>query len=139
MRAIFRLCLLVLFFFSQVDQVFAHKMFIEPVKEGTVKVQYEDGSFSKRTVVYVYDEKGNEIQKGALDDKGYFYFDPLQAKVLNASDGIGHYTEWQVGETMNGKSLYSRWASAIVVLLCCLVIALLFSSRSKKKKQHHLA
>ncbi len=130
-----KLFIILLLFFFQGEVVLAHKMIIEPIKEGKVKVVYEDGSFSKRTVVHVYDHEGQEIQIGALDGEGYFYYDVRMATLLVASDGIGHRAEWQVGDLLMKTN--QRWGVAVIVIVICLANAWFFRYRTKKK-QHPL-
>ncbi|MCT8137289.1 hypothetical protein H1D32_05740 [Anaerobacillus sp. CMMVII] len=88
--------------FSQMDFAYAHKMVIETVEAGKIRVVYEDGSFSRRTIVILYDANGNELSRGSLDHEGYFFYDPKKVSLVVANDGIGHRAEWEVG-TINQK------------------------------------
>lgn len=115
--------------------VYAHKMLIVPVEEGTIQVVYEDGSFSTRTVVYVYDEEGNEIDQGRLDAEGNFYYDATIAYSFVADDGIGHRTEWTIGEEAVATSDPHRWLTVGAVVAVFVAIAVIFSLKAKRKNK----
>ncbi|QOY35043.1 hypothetical protein AWH56_020380 [Anaerobacillus isosaccharinicus] len=123
--------LLVFFFTFHPSSSFAHRLVIEPKEPGLIKVIYEDGSFSTRTIVVVYDGQGKEIERGTLDSKGYFHYDEQRGFRFVAEDGIGHRTEWAVGEEVVYKSDPHRWISAGIVLLVLISVAVLFSYRSR--------
>lgn len=125
---------LLFFIFISSTTVYAHKMLIVPVKEGVIQVVYGDESFSTRTVVSVYDQEGNEIDIGKLDSEGYFYYDEESAHKFVADDGIGHRTEWTVGEENVVKSDPHRWIIIGIVVTVLVGIAILFSYRAKRKK-----
>lgn len=100
--------------------VYAHKMTIEPVEDGIIEVLYDDGSFSSRTEVTVYDSKGEIIDSGKLDEEGKFAYDTSgDAAYLEASDGLGHKDEWKVGEAVAGSSGGSKALKigAVVLIL----------------------
>ncbi|WP_216829687.1 hypothetical protein [Alkalihalobacterium elongatum] len=113
--------------------VHAHKMLIDPIEEGKIQVVYEDGSHSNRTIVYAYDDEGNEVANGSLDENGYFYYEPNEATFFVADDGIGHRTEWRVGEEILVKSDPHRWITVGIVVAIFISIAVFFSYRSKRK------
>ncbi|WP_059104872.1 hypothetical protein [Shouchella shacheensis] len=114
---------------------YAHRLVIEPLEPGTIRAVYEDGSFSTRTLITVYDATGNEIDHGSLDSDGYFYFDETEAHFFVADDGIGHRTEWTVGEEVVFKSDPHRWMIGGIVLFLSISIAVYFSYRVRKRKQ----
>ncbi|MDQ0340116.1 hypothetical protein J2S00_002911 [Caldalkalibacillus uzonensis] len=120
--------------FLQTTTVYAHKLLIEPVSPGKIKVVYEDGSFSTRTMVQVFDTERNEIESGHLDSEGYFYYDEERANLIVADDGIGHRTEWTVGEEVIVKSDPHRWLTVGMVVVVFVVVAAYFSYRTKKKR-----
>jgi nickel transport protein len=114
---------------------FAHRLVIEPKESGSIKVVYEDGSFSTRTVVIVYDRHGDEIERGTLDSDGYFFYDETLAHFFVADDSMGHRTEWTVGEEVVYKSDPHRWITAGVVSLILVSIAVFFSYRVRQRSQ----
>ncbi|MDE5413687.1 hypothetical protein [Alkalihalobacterium chitinilyticum] len=122
------------FLFIGFHTVSAHKMIIIPGDDdGALKVLYEDGSFSTRTVVTVYDEKGNEIDSGPLDEQGAFYFDHNDAHFFVATDGLGHRTEWTVGEDVVVRSDPHRWIIGGAVFMVFVLISLIFYFRTRKR------
>ncbi|WP_078552559.1 hypothetical protein [Bacillus alkalicellulosilyticus] len=126
--------LFVLLFSPLSSTVYAHKLLIEVSEPGTLHVIYEDGSFSTRTVVTVFDQAGNEIDKGTLDDEGYFHYDKVEAHSIVAEDGLGHRTEWTVGEEIVVRSDPHRWLIITIVLTILVGIAIFFSYRTKIKR-----
>jgi nickel transport protein len=124
---------LLLFLTLQPSPSFAHRLVIEPKEPGLIKVVYEDGSFSTRTVVIVYDRHGNEIERGTLNSDGYYFYDVAVAHFFVADDSIGHRTEWTVGEEVVYKSDPHRWITAGVVSLILISIAVFFSYRSRRR------
>ena len=128
-KKIFVYLLLLLFIGS--TNTYAHKMHIDPAEEGAIQVVYEDGSFSTRTVVTVYDKEGNEIDQGRLDSKGFFYYDQKKAHSFVADDGMGHRTEWTSGEDVVVKSAPHRWITIGAVVAILVGIAIVFSLRTE--------
>ena len=112
----------------------AHKMIIEPIGEGAIQVIYEDGSFSTRTKVTVYNQEGDSIDSGYLDSYGYFYYDKAQAHLLIADDGIGHRSEWQIGKEIAIKTAPYRWITALIVILTSCAIACYYSFKIRNAK-----
>ncbi|WP_026674100.1 hypothetical protein [Alkalihalobacterium bogoriense] len=131
-------CLFIVFFIMG-SHVYAHKMLIEPLEQGVVKVHYEDGSFSTRTVVSVYDEDEGLLEEGKLDEHGYFSYDNIDgAYLLVADDGIGHRVEWIVGEERETTIFTeNKWLVVSVVLVLLIGIALLFQRKAFRKKQNN--
>lgn len=114
--------------------VYAHKIIIEPVESGIIKVMYEDGRFSTRTEVVVYDKDSQILVSGKLDEKGYFYYaNEPDAALIIADDGLGHKAEWVVGVEEN-KSGMKKNIAVVMVLLVLGTIALLFNQRASAKK-----
>lgn len=128
-------CCFLLLFTLLAPSVFAHRLLIDPKEPGVIKVIYEDGSYSTRTLVYVYDKQGNEISFGKLDSNGYFHYDHEKAFIITATDGIGHRTEWTVGEQIVFKSDPHRWVTAAIVLFILGCIAVFFTCRKKYKER----
>ena len=110
----------------------AHRMLIEPVEEGIIKVAYEDGRFSRRTEVFVYDHQGVELHSGKLDTQGNFHYPP-DAVLIVADDGLGHRVEWRVGEEVDTGPSRGVTVTIVVTLFC--LIALFFHSRVKKRRE----
>jgi len=115
-----------------VTPVSAHRMLIEEISEGVVKVGYEDGRFSRRTVVVVYDQQGEEIARGALDGEGLFYYNPADAVLIEADDGLGHRTELVLGEEIADE--LPRGLTIALVSVGFLLIAGFFQYRLVKRK-----
>lgn len=133
-QRIFTLTLITIFLLFHALPVYAHKMMIEPVEDGKIKVTYADGSFSSRTVVTVYDENGTEVAQGPLDEEGYFSYDISTAHSFVAEDGLGHRSEWTIGEEGQAKSDPHQWITVGIVVLIFVIVAIIFSKRAKKKK-----
>lgn len=115
-----------------VTPVSAHRMLIEEISEGVVKVGYEDGRFSRRTVVVVYDQQGEEIASGALDGEGLFYYVPEDAVLIEADDGLGHRAELVLGEEIAEE--LPRGLTIALVSAGFLLIAGFFQYRLVKRK-----
>ena len=127
---IITLCLI----FLLPSTVSAHRMIVEPVEEGIVKVIYDGGRIARRAEVVVYDEAGSEIARGGLDEKGHFYYPLDQGDVqVVADDGLGHRAEWKTGDS-HGDGL-SRAVTVILVLLGFVIIALVFHYRVKNQEE----
>lgn len=131
-----RLIISLLFFFvlSLPSPIYAHKLLIEPIETGIIKVMYDDGSFSTRTSVTVFDDKGVEIEVGSLDSNGYFYYDDKQAFSFVAEDGMGHRSEWRIDKEMVSESNRHRLLIALAVVFISVLIAVYFSIKTKIKK-----
>ena len=130
-----RLIVLIVCFLMVFSTVaFAHKMVIEPVEDGVVKVYYEGGDFSSRTEVTVYDSHDQVIQSGQLDDEGKFTYDTnSDAEYLVADDGMGHKAEWTIGEEASSSSHASKYIKIAVVVLVLAGIAGIYYVRKRKK------
>lgn len=112
--------------------VYAHRMIVEQVDEGIVKVIYDGGRIARRSEVVVYNEKGEEIARGKLDENGHFHYPLDQGDVLIiADDGLGHRVEWQTGD-YHGKGL-PRGVTVSLVLFGFVAVAVFFNNRVKKK------
>jgi nickel transport protein len=120
--------------FLPVSTVLAHKMVIEEIGEGAVKVGYEDGRFSRRTVVVVYDQQGTEITRGELDDDGIFYYPSEQAVLIEADDGLGHRAELALGQESHEEP--PRGLTVAAVFSGFVFIAGVFQFRIYKKRNN---
>ena len=127
------LFLLILLISLSASPALAHRMLIEPVDEGLIKVVYEDGRFSRRTEVFVYNLQGEELHSGKLDNQGYFHYPPeLDAVLVVADDGLGHRVEWHVGEDFSMGSPRGITITIVVILFC--LIAGFFHLRVKNRR-----
>ena len=114
--------------------VYAHKMIIDPVEDGVIQVLYDDGSFSSRTEVTVYNSDDEVIESGDLDDEGRFTYDPDgSAEYIVADDGMGHKAEWTIGEEASASSHASKYVKIGVVVLVLVGIAGIYYKRRGKK------
>ena len=113
--------------------VSAHRMMIEPVEEGVIKVYYEGGQIARRAEVVVYDQNNREIARNGVDAEGYFQY-PLDKGdvMLIADDGMGHRAEWKIGEGRADD--LPRGPTVAIVLAGFCLIAGLFHYRVKKKE-----
>lgn len=113
---------------------YAHKMLIEPVEDGVIKVLYDDGSFSERTEVTVYDSNDEVIEKGKLDDEGKFFYDKSKdVSYIVAEDGLGHKAEWKVGEEVKRDSSGSKTIKIVAVVLVLAAVGFMFTRKKEQK------
>lgn len=78
--------------------VSAHGMDLRLIEPGVLQVEYDGGGFSPRTEVIIYDEAGNELASGPVDENGEFHFDKeLNVDRAVADDGMGHRAEYKEG------------------------------------------
>ncbi len=98
--------------------VYAHKMIIEPIEDGKVKVEYDAGNAATRAEIKVYNSKDEVIEEGKVDEEGIFEFDQEKASYLEADDGMGHKDRWEVGKEVEGVggSKLPKIAGVVVVL-----------------------
>ncbi len=110
----------------------ACQMYVEPVEEGVVRVYLEGGRTPRTSEVVVYNESGEEIARGEIDENGYFHYPADQGNVhVVADDGMGHRAEWRTGDAPPGQGL-PRLAKVALVVLGLLGVAALFNQRAKK-------
>ncbi len=112
--------------------VAAHRMIIEEIGEGAVKVGYEDGRFSRRTEVVVYDDQQNEIVRGTLDEDGLFSYPAEEAYLIEADDGLGHRAELNLAQ--GAARELPRALTIIAVSAGFILIAGFFQYRTSSKK-----
>jgi len=95
---------------------------------GVLKVEYDGGGFSPRTEITIYDEKGNELGKGLVDEEGKFHFDKnLDVYSAVANDGMGHRAEYEKGV------IKKEIPKLPVVIAVFAVIGIIFAVFNKKK------
>ena len=109
--------------------VYAHAMFLELEEPGVLKVEYDGGGFSPRTEVTIYDEDGEELGKGLVDEEGKFHFDKnLDVHSAVAEDGMGHRAEYK-------KGVETKTISKIpVVIGVFVIVGLIFTFYNRKGK-----
>lgn len=101
-------------------------------ESGVLRVEYEGGGFSPRTEITIYDENGNELAKGPVDEDGKFHFDEnLNIHKAVADDGMGHRAEYVEGAT--AKSI-PELPVIIGVFAIAGVFYYIFSKKNKKTK-----
>jgi hypothetical protein len=124
----------VLLIFIPVKSVFAHRMVIEELEAGLVRVGYEDGRFSRRTEIVVYNEQGMELQRGIIDPEGQFSYQPEEAALIVADDGLGHRAELVLGAEVTEEK--SRSLTVGLVFTAFLALSGIFQYRvySRKRK-----
>lgn len=107
---------------------FAHGMSLKLEEPGVLKVEYDGGGFSPRTEITIYDEKGNELGKGLVDEEGKFHFDKnLDVYSAVANDGMGHRAEYEKGV------IKKEIPKLPVVIAVFAVIGIIFAVFNKKK------
>lgn len=111
---------------------FAHLMLIEPLEEGKIQVVFDDGTTCRHSEVVVYDEDGEVIKQGEVDDDGKFSYPPEDAELIVANDGFGHRAEHVVGE--DPQEALPRGPTIVFVLAGFAVIAGIFHYRVKNRK-----
>lgn len=110
--------------------VYAHGMLLELEEPGVLKAEYDGGGFSPRTEVIIYDENGNELDKGLVDEEGKFHFDKsLDVHRAVAEDGMGHRAEYKKG--VETKTI----PKVPVVIGVFAVVGVIFMIQNKKVKQ----
>ncbi|AKL97241.1 hypothetical protein CACET_c38130 [Clostridium aceticum] len=113
--------------------VYAHKMMIEPIESGIVRVIYADGSFSERTEVVAYNANNEEVFRGQLDTDGYFYYDENDSVAyLVADDGLGHMVTWNIGDPVATTSSRGKWLRIAAIIFVFIGISLVFHFRKKR-------
>ncbi|TCK98136.1 hypothetical protein EDC19_0554 [Natranaerovirga hydrolytica] len=133
MNVLKKLILLIVIFSLSSTVVYGHRMLIEPIEDGMVKVYYADGSFSNTTQVMVYDTSNNLIVSERVNDEGYFdYASYSDAHKLVADDGLGHRVEWQVGDPISYSSSFYYWLKIVIVVVIIIGIGLIFYIRQKR-------
>lgn len=112
--------------------IFAHSMIIEPVNDTSVKVYYDGGGFSDRTVVKLLDENDKELAQGNLDKDGVYTYDKsLPISKIVAEDGLGHHAEWIVADGFK-EGLPKAPIIAVAVIIFG-GVAIFYNKKNKKK------
>ena len=114
--------------------VYAHKMTIDPERDGVIKVYYDDGSFSSKIEITVYDSNDEIIESGKLDDQGKYSYDINGgAAYIVADDGMGHKDEWKIGEKVKINTGGSKvFKIGAVVLVLALLAGISYWRKGKK-------
>lgn len=112
---------------------FAHGMDLILEEPGVLRVQYDGGGFSPRTEITIYDETGEEIAKGLVDEEGKFHFDKnLNLYRAVANDGMGHIAEYGEGAS---KGNIPKTPVIAGVFGVAGVLAYIFGKKNKKVKK----
>ncbi len=127
------LLLIVLVISIPVGTVFAHRMVIEELEAGLVKIGYEDGRFSRRTEIVVYNEQGMELQRGMIDTNGQFSYQPEEVVLIVADDGLGHRAELNLGQEVEEE--LPRGLTVSLVFSAFVLFAGVFQNRLNHKKK----
>lgn len=116
------------------QSVEAHKLTIDNEQEDTVQVQYDDGSFSKRTTVHVLDKEGNELTSGSLNDQGTFSYASHadKAETLIAEDGMGHQAKVQIDNLTSDENGDSTWSIVGGIVFSLLFVNLFWITKRKQ-------
>lgn len=108
----------------------AHGLFLTLEEPGVLKAEYDGGGFSPRMEVVVYDENGNELDRGNVDENGEFHFDPdLDVAKAEVDDQMGHHAMYEAGQTQK------QIPKLPVIIGVFVVIGIIFAVSNKKKKQ----
>lgn len=108
----------------------AHGLNIYLVEPGVLKAEYEGGGFSPRMVFTLYNEKGEVVLEGPIDDNGEFHFDKsIEFTKAEVDDGMGHLATYVAGE--GEKKEITKLPVVIGVFV---VIGVIFFISSKRKK-----
>ena len=112
------LAILLLFFNSPVE---AHELLIEEVKEGEVKLGFDDGTSAVQIDVKIYE--GEEVvYQGRTDREGEMKFpEDLKWDKIEARDNYGHSAFYEKGEEESFN--LPRWLGAIIGLTVLLSAA----------------
>lgn len=113
--------------------VFAHRMLIETPEEGVILVRYDDGTAAGRADVTLYDEDGQTLEEGKVNEEGLFHFGPdIQPHRIVADDGMGHRARWVEGE-VDTWHVFPRWQRGMLGVSIFLFIAA-FAYYKKREK-----
>lgn len=107
---------------------YAHKMIINPIEEGKIRVEYDGGNPATRSKISVYNSEDELVDEGDVDEDGVFQYDQKETAYLVADDGMGHKDTWEAGsnvESSDGSKL-PKIAAVVVVLGA---VALFFSKK----------
>lgn len=97
---------------------YAHKMIINPIEPGKVKIEYDGGNPATRSKVTAYNSEDEVVIEGDVDEEGIFEFDEKEVAYLEADDGMGHKDTWEVGVEVDaaGGSKLLKIGAVVVVL-----------------------
>lgn len=134
MKLLHKTILIVLLFTLSTTFVYAHRMLIEPIESGLIRVGFDDGAYLENANVTIYNADEEEIFTGTTDAEGYFYYGANSDAVrIVADDGLGHRVSWNIGDPISYSSSGYRWLKIAGVVLLFLIIAFIFFIRNKKK------
>lgn len=115
--------------------VLAHQMLIEPLPQERIRVRYEDGKFSKDTVITLFNATGQVVFIKQVDENGEFdYRRYPQATSLMADDGMGHRVIWEIGQPVQNVTGSERWIRIGLIVCTLSSLGFAFNERAKRKK-----
>ncbi len=112
----------------------AHRMIIEEVEEGIVLVRYDDGTEARVASVSTFNQEGEVVAEGTVDENGRFHYDKdIDAYRFVADDGLGHRATWvnEEDEETTGLASVPLPVRAILGVSVCLFVAAIFLYRRK--------
>lgn len=110
---------------------FAHRMLIEPVEDGKIRVIFDDGTSSSEADVAVYDAEGEKLKEGLVDEEGYFSYEDIPgAASIVSSDSMGHRAEWEIGEEAPESGV--NFLRVLVVVFVFGLVSAVFYYKKKK-------
>lgn len=112
---------------------YAHKLVLEPVEEGTIKVYFEGGSIPQEMTVEVFNASGELLNQEPLSETGYFYFNEDKAHRIIVFDPMGHRVEWKVGDPIAFSSSWVDFFKKALVVALFIGIAAFFGIKKRQK------
>ena len=110
---------------------YAHGMLLKLVEPGVLQVEYDGGGFSPRTEVTLYDNAGNELEKGLVDEEGKYHFnESFDVHKAVADDGMGHRAEYEKGVE---QRTIPKLPVVIGVFVVVGIIFMVFNKRAKQR------
>ncbi len=113
----------------------AHRMLVEVIDEGAIKVRYDDGTMAGRARVTFYDEDGQILEEGITNEGGIYYYDlNVNPNRVVADDGMGHRARWVEGQT-DAWDYFPRWQRAFFGVAIFMFIAAISYYRKNRIKE----
>lgn len=113
---------------------YAHRMLIEPVEPGLIRVFFADNSAAIGAEVVFYDENEQQLLVGKVDQEGYYKYDKnLPIALVIADDGAGHRATWNYGEEVVHESVLPK----VVLTIAVLFAVGAFSYYQTQKRKNH--
>ncbi|UMZ72688.1 hypothetical protein [Natranaerofaba carboxydovora] len=134
------LAIIILFFFVNQQEVYAHRMLIDLLEDerGVLQLIYDDGTVAPNATVKMYDEDGNVLSEGTTDEDGYFsYSNPGNVEEVVADDGLGHRARINYEgeeEFWDGVPRYMRGLLGVSVFSFVAALTYLISQNKKNNE-----